>query len=160
MTDRQRSLGRAIALGVVAIAMIVDVAFEPEAPRRASVEVPAFVGDDTMIRLPAPVAREERPLEHPPATTAPLDADELERLTRSSFTTACWQRSHQAEHARIASVKKLTVTLDVAPDGTVWSVAFKGVPPDTMLERCLRSVLRSPLRPNLGGTFSFTMFAQ
>lgn len=102
------------------------------------------------------------PPPRPPEPTGdPLSSSDIESMaTRYNTQSAtCWRRSRKGtEDILISDVKKITIYLTVAKDGSVSSVTQKGLPGGTKLEACLSSMIRGwKFRANAGGTFGFTM---
>lgn len=99
----------------------------------------------------------------PPEATGgdPLSSGDIESMAAKYNTQSatCWRRSRKGtEDILISDVKKITLYLTVAKDGSVSSVTQKGLPGGTKLEACLSSMIRSwKFRSNAGGTFGFTM---
>ena len=107
-----------------------------------------------------PPDRPVRPPDQPPPGNS-LKADEIESMAAkySGTTTSCWRRAQRgANGILLADVKKITVTMSIAPDGTVTNVALSDGHAGNDLGKCLIGAMRGwKFRTSAGGDFRFVL---
>ena len=90
-----------------------------------------------------------------------LKAEEIETMAGkfSGTTSSCYMRSQKgADGILIGDVKKITVTLSIAADGTVTDVTLSDNHAANKLGRCLIGAIRGwKFRTSPGGTFRFIL---
>lgn len=89
-----------------------------------------------------------------------LSGDDVEAMARSqsSTTQRCYMRAQRgADAILIGDVKKINVTIEVAPDGTVKTVGLSSNSENT-LGKCLSGAIRAwKFRASPGGTYRFAL---
>ena len=109
-------------------------------------------------RPPVPVIPKDPP---PIPGGNSLKAEEIETMAGkfSGTTSSCYMRSQKgADGILIGDVKKITVTLSIAADGTVTDVTLSDNHAANKLGRCLVGAIRGwKFRTSPGGTFRFIL---
>jgi hypothetical protein len=119
--------------------------------------------------LPPPVKQPPKYVKPPVKDTPPvqppagnsLKAEEIETMAAKygGTTQSCYRRAQRgANGILLADVKKVTVTLSIAPDGLVANVALSDNMAANDLGKCLVNAMRSwKFRANAGGDFRFVL---
>lgn len=102
----------------------------------------------------------QNPIDPDPPGGQRISGDDVETMARSqsSTTQRCYMRAQRgADAILIGDVKKINVTLEIAPDGSVKTVGLSSNSENT-LGKCLISAIRGwKFRASPGGTYRFAL---
>jgi len=102
----------------------------------------------------------QNPIDPDPPGGQRISGDDVETMARSqsSTTQRCYMRAQRgADAILIGDVKKINVTLEIAPDGSVKTVGLSSNSENT-LGKCLISAIRGwKFRTSPGGTYRFAL---
>jgi hypothetical protein len=140
---------------------------DPNRPRTGPVEDPKNGSAENPFFPPKNPTRPKNPTNNntpnipidPPGGDR-LSGDDVEAMARSqsSTTQRCYMRAQRgADAILIGDVKKINVTIEVAPDGAVKTVGLSAHAENT-LGKCLISAIRGwKFRASPGGTYRFAL---
>jgi predicted Zn finger-like uncharacterized protein len=139
---------------------------DPNRPRTATDDPKTGSAANPFFPQPKPNVKPKytntipNPLEPDPPGGQRISGDDVESMARSqsSTTQRCYMRAQRgADAILIGDVKKINVTIEIAPDGTVKTVGLSAHA-DNTLGKCLSSAIRGwKFRASPGGTYRFAL---
>jgi predicted Zn finger-like uncharacterized protein len=132
----------------------------PDDPKNGSAANP-FFPPKTPVKPKYPInTNPQNPVEVDTPGGQRLSGDDVETMARSQSATTqrCYMRAQRGVDAiTIGDVKKINVTIEIAPDGSVKTVGLSAHAENT-LGKCLSSAIRGwKFRASPGGTYRFAL---